>query len=329
MMHRRTLIGLMAAAALFPSAMASAQDSFPSKPIRIVVPYNPGGATDIVARIVAERMRHILGQSVIVLNKPGAFGILAIEEMLRAEPDGHTLMVGNPSTNVITPIVHASKLKSDYNKEVMLLARLVELPSFILATTADFPPKTVPEWIEYAKKNPGKVRYASAGIGSFPHYSMAVYAQQAGIDMLHVPVKGGGSAMLQEVIKGDIHVTTMNAATAAPLLDSGKVRVLAASYGSRIPGFPDIPAVSEFGLTRPGSGFWQAMFAPSATPKPVLEKLHKAVLEALEHPDVVKALDGNRMERIPHKTLAEGQEWLKKESEEWREVTKKVPIQIN
>jgi len=328
-MNRRMLLSLVASAALLPAMPALAQGDFPNKPIRIVVPYNPGGATDIAARIVAERMRHTLGQSVIVLNKPGAFGILAIEEMLRAEPDGYTLMAGNPSTNVITPIVHASKLKSDYAKEVTLLARLVELPSFILATTTDFPPNSVPEWIEYAKKNPGKVRYASAGIGSFPHYSMAVYAQQAGIDMLHVPVKGGGSAMLQDVMKGDVHVTTMNAATAGPLVGTGKVKVLAASYGSRIPGFPDIPAVSEFGLTRPGSGFWQALFAPSATPKPVLEKLHKAVLEALEHPDVIKALDGNKMERIPHKTLAEGQEWLKKEAEEWREVTKKVPIQFN
>ena len=278
-MSRRAFLALTAACALMPIAAADAQDKFPSKPIRIIVPYAPGGATDIAARIVGERLKNTLGQSVVVENKPGAFGILAIEEMLRAKPDGHTLMVGNPSTNAITPILYAKRLSQDYEKSVVVISRLVEVPSFLLATTKDFAPKTVDELVAYAKANPGKVRYGSAGIGSFPHYSMEVFAKAAGIQMTHVPNKGGGSAFLRDMMAGDIHTGTMNVATAAPVLQNGTVRPLAIAQEKRLPDFPDIPSFGELGYKRPGAGFWHTLFAPAATPRPVLEALHKAVVE--------------------------------------------------
>jgi tripartite-type tricarboxylate transporter receptor subunit TctC len=151
---------------------ASAQDKYPSKPIKVVVPFGPGSATDIVMRIVGEQMRPILGQPVLVENKPGAFGILAIEEMARSRPDGYTLQIGNPGTNVLTPIIYKKKFKIDYDKDVILLTRLSEVPLVLGATTKDFPPKTYAEFIAYAKANPGKVRYASVGVGSNNHYDM-------------------------------------------------------------------------------------------------------------------------------------------------------------
>lgn len=319
---------LIVALSLMIAAPAVAQDKFPSKPVRILVPYAPGGATDIAARIVAERLKHILGQSFVVENRAGAFGIVAIEEMVRAKPDGYTIMVGNPSTNVITPIVHAKRMKIDYGKSVTVLARLVDLPSLLVVTPKNFPPTTLPELIAYAKANPGKVLYATAGPGSFPHYAMEVLSRGAGIQMTHIPNKGGGSAAMKDVMTGDVHVTTINVATAGPVLSSGTLRPIAVTEEARLPEFPNLPSISEFGLSRPGAGFWHTLFAPSAVPRPVLETLHKAILEAMESPDVVEAFKKNGMRRIPHKTLEEGQAWLQAEFETWRKITNDVPIDI-
>src|SRR5437879_2919504 len=151
---------------------AHAQDKFPSKPIKVITAYGPGSATDIIIRILGEQLRQVLGQSIVVENKPGAFGIIAIEEMARARPDGYTLMIGNVSTNAITPVLFKSKFSIDYERDVVPLARLAELPSFFVVTAGDFPPKTFAEFIAYAKQHPGKVRYAHPGNGSFPHLDM-------------------------------------------------------------------------------------------------------------------------------------------------------------
>jgi tripartite-type tricarboxylate transporter receptor subunit TctC len=158
-------------------ADARAQDKYPAKPVKVVVPFGPGSATDIVMRIVGEQMRPILGQPLLIENKPGAFGILAIEEMARSRPDGYTLQIGNPGTNVLTPIIYKKKFKIDYDKDVTLVTRLSEVPLVLGATTKDFPAKTYAEFIAHAKANPGKVRYASVGVGSNNHYDMEAFAR--------------------------------------------------------------------------------------------------------------------------------------------------------
>ena len=328
-MHRRAVLAAVTTLALLACGPAASQERYPNKPVKILVPYAPGGATDIAARIVAERLRQILGQSFVIENKPGAFGIVAVEEMARARPDGYTLMVGNPSTNVITPIIHAKRMTVDYEKSVVLLARLVDLPSFLIATTKNFAPTTVAELVAYAKANPGKVRYGSAGMGSFPHYGMEVFARHAGIEMTHIPNKGGGSAYLKDIMIGDLHVGTMNVATATPALKSGAIRLLAVAEETRLADFPDLPSYGDLGFRRPGAGFWHSLFAPAATPRPVLEILHKAVLEAMESPDVIAAFNQNRMRRIPHRTLDEGSAWLKQEMESWRKITAEIPMDIS
>src|SRR5213593_1374186 len=217
----------------------AAQDKYPSKPIKVVVPFGPGSATDIVMRIVGEHMRPILGQPVVIENKPGAFGILAIEEMARSKPDGYTLQIGNPGTNVLTPIIYKKKFKIDYEKEVILVTRLSEIPIVLGATTKDFPPKTFAEFIAYAKANPGKVRYASVGVGSNNHYDTEAFAQWAGIKLYHVPNKGGGGAITNDVLRGDVHVVLVNAASSAGLAQSGMIRVLAVMADRRLPEYPD------------------------------------------------------------------------------------------
>src|SRR5919197_6000242 len=158
-MRRAGWVLACAAALAVLALQAPAQAPFPSTPIRIVVPYAPGGLTDVVARLFAEQLRKILGNAVFVENKPGASGILAIEEMARARPDGHTLMIGNISTNGLTPVLLAKKLKIDYDKDVQIVARLVDVPVFFLATATNFAPKTFVEFLAHARANPGKVRF--------------------------------------------------------------------------------------------------------------------------------------------------------------------------
>src|SRR5579864_8652591 len=156
-LHMRLLAAFgVALAGIQAPLHAQAQDKYPSKPVRILVPYGPGGATDIVARIVGEHLRGLLGQAFYVENKPGAYGILAIEDMARAKPDGYTLMVGNVSTNAITPVIFPAKFKINYDKEVIPVMRLVDIPAFLLVTTTNFAPRTVPELIATIKQNPGR-----------------------------------------------------------------------------------------------------------------------------------------------------------------------------
>ena len=176
---KRALLAMVSAACLaLGGASAQAQDKYPTKPVKILVPYAPGGATDIVARIIGEQLRIILGQSFVVENKPGAFGILAVEEMSRAKPDGYTFLIGNVSTNAITPLIFTKKMSIDYLKSVTAVTRLVDIPEFILVTTKGFSAKSVPELIDNAKKNPGKVRYGTVGAGSYPHFDMAYFAKR-------------------------------------------------------------------------------------------------------------------------------------------------------
>src|ERR1700688_3172161 len=156
-MRRLGLLILGAACLALSAGAASAQDKYPSRPIKILVPYAPGGATDIVARVLGDRLRDSMGATIVVENKPGAYGILALEAMARATPDGYTLMVGNVTTNTITPILYHDKMHINYDKDVVPVMRLVDIPEFLLVTTKDFAPKTVPELVDYAKNNPGKV----------------------------------------------------------------------------------------------------------------------------------------------------------------------------
>ena len=275
---KRFGILVVAACCLGIGGTAVAQDKFPSKPVKVLVPFGPGSATDIVIRIVGEQMRPILGQPVVIENKPGAFGILAIEDMARSRPDGYTLQIGNPGTNALAPIIYKKKFKIDYDKDVLMVTRLSEVPLVLAATTKDFAPKTYAEFIAYAKANPGKVRYASVGIGSNNHYDMEAFAKWAGIQMVHLPNKGGGGAITNDLVTGDAHVAFVNAASSAGVIRGGQLRALAVMSDERVPEYADVPTLRELGYAH-GKGLWSALYAPAATPRDALETLHRAAVQ--------------------------------------------------
>jgi tripartite-type tricarboxylate transporter receptor subunit TctC len=320
---------ILAAFALMAGPVA-AQNSYPERPVKVIVPYSPGGATDIVARIVGDEFQKITGQGFVVLNKPGAFGMLAIDEMIKAPADGYTLMIGNVSTNAITPIIYANKMNSDYSKNVVAVTNLVDIPAFLLVGTAnDFPVKSVRELVEYVKKYPGKIRYGTVGIGSYPHYDMAYFAKRAGdLDMVGLPNKNGASGVIQDLLRGDAQTAFLNVASTAGQVQAGKFRALAVVNHTRLKEYPDIPTMQELGYADVGTVAWNGLFAPAATPKPVLEALFKAVSKALASPEVLEKLNKQNFNVVPNKSLDDAQSWLAGEIKHWRTITSTVKIDV-
>ena len=327
-MNRLQLVAFAALTLAVGTTLAAAQEKFPVKPIRVVVPYGPGGATDIVARIAAENMRQILGQSVVVENKPGAFGIVAIHDMMGARPDGYTLMIGNVTTNTITPIIVPKKFTIDYMRDVVPVTRLVDVPAFLVATSTGFPPKTVQDVIAHAKKNPGKLRYGTVGAGSYPHYDMAFFAKRAGdLDMIAIHNKQGAAGIINDMLTGDTQLTFLNVASSAAMVRAGKLRPLALVNHQRLPEYPDVPTMAEVGFPGVGSIAWQGLFAPAGTPPAVLETIFKAAVQAMEAPAARDRFHKQNFNIVPNKSLADSKAWLAGEMKIWTEITAAVKIE--
>jgi tripartite-type tricarboxylate transporter receptor subunit TctC len=307
---------------------AQAQDKYPSRPVKVVVPYAPGGAVDIVARIVTEQMRQALGQPFIIENKPGAFGILGLEELARAKGDGYTLMFGNNNANVITPILYPKKMTIDVEKAVVPVARVADLPGFLIATMKNFPPATFAEFIAYAKQNPGKVRFSSVGVGSFPQYDMEILARRAGLDMVHIPNKAGASGMLNDLLSGDAQVAFLNVATPAAMVRAGQLRPLAVITEKRMPDYPDVPTLAELGFAGIGTVQWLAIFAPSGVPQAVIETIHKAAVEAVTSGAVQEKFKAQSLRAVPTSSPEEAKTFVQDEFALWNRITREVKIDL-
>jgi tripartite-type tricarboxylate transporter receptor subunit TctC len=311
------------------SAPGSAQDKYPSKPVRILVPYGPGGATDIVARIIGEHLREQLGQAFYVENKPGGYGMIAIEDMARSRPDGYTLMVGNVSTNAITPVLFKSKLKINYERDVIPVMRLVDVPAFLLVTTTNFAPRTVPELIDTIKKNPGRVRYGTVGVGSYPDYDMALFAKRAGnLDLTGIPNRAGAAGVVLDMVMGDTQTAFLNVASTAAMVKAGKLKPLAVVNHERLPEFPDVPTMREVGFPDVGTIAWQGMFAPAGTPREIIETLQKASIQAMDVPAARKVFAEQSFNIVPTKSGEEAKSWLAQEMATWSRITQEVKIEV-
>jgi tripartite-type tricarboxylate transporter receptor subunit TctC len=325
---KRLTLALLSVLPLALGGAAMAQDKYPSKPVKIVVPYAPGGATDITARIFGEHLKNALGQQFVVENKPGAFGILGIEEMARSKPDGYTVFIGNVSTNAITPVLFQKKFNINFEKDVVSVTRMAIYPSFLITTTAKFDVKNVKELLDYAKKNPGKVRYTSAGVGSFPHFDTEIFAKRAGVDMVHIPNKTGAAGMVNDLVVGDAQIAFLNAASAAAMIRAGKLRPIAVLAEQRLKDYPDVPTLAEAGFPGVGTLHWQSMLAPAATPKPVLETLFKAVVDASKVPALQETFAKQFVSVRPSASLDEASSWHKNELASWRKITSEVKIDM-
>ena len=290
-MQRRELIialCLAGAATMAPTAGAFAQD-YPSKPITLIVPFAAGGTTDVIGRLVAERLGAHLNQTIVVENRSGAGGSIGSAAVANAAPDGYTLGLATVSTHGINPAVYPN-LPFDAKKDFTPITNLAAVPN-VMEINASVPAKNMEEFLALAKKEPGKYAYGSAGNGSVSHMMGELFKMASGTDLLHVPYRGVGPAM-NDVLAGQIPVMYDNLPTSLPHIQAGKLRALAVASAERSPALPDVPTFAEVGLEEVNDSAWFGLVAPANLPAPVLDKLSKAVVAALAD-DSLKERLGN------------------------------------
>ncbi len=322
-MTRRLLIAAISSTVLASGAIA-AEDKFPTRPIKIIVGYAPGGTTDIIARLVAPRMAEHLGQTVIVENRPGAGGNLGAELAARAEPDGHTLQMGTAGNMTVNPSIYAN-MKFDPVRDFTPISLIAAVPN-MMVINPQVPAKTVAEFIAWAKERPDRVFFASSGIGNTPHMTGELFNLTSGLSLVHVPYKGSGPALTELIGGQTAHVMFDNMPSAISHVRSGALRALATTGPKRSPAMPDLPTLQEAGLKDFDVQGWFGLFAPARTPPAVIEKLHAAVLAALAHPETRKSLDTLGAEVVGN-TPAEFGELVATEVKRWAEVVKAARIE--
>jgi tripartite-type tricarboxylate transporter receptor subunit TctC len=303
--------------ALTLALSAQAQTAFPNKPIKLVVPLAPGGATDTVARVIARHLAESLKSPVVVENRTGANGLIALESMARAQADGYTLFVGNISTNALAETVQASKLKVKPTEALTGVTMLAVIPH-LLVSSAAFEGQTVQQTVKYAKAHPGKVNHASPGVGSYSMLDMLTFEKAAGLDMVHVPYNGGAGQFLAPLVSNDVQLAFVNASSALEMVKGGKLRALAVTTAERLPQLPNVPTMAEAGYPGIGTNAWQGLFAPRGTPAPVLKLLHEHVAAVLRSEEVKQTFDKTLIVPTGSKSPAEFDGFVNAETARWR-----------
>ncbi|MCD0502250.1 Bug family tripartite tricarboxylate transporter substrate binding protein [Bordetella petrii] len=291
MQRRHVILGLsLTAAALtapLTAGIAHAQDAYPNKPIRLVVPFPPGGTTDIVGRMFADQLTKALGQTVVVENKAGAGGSIGSAQVASAEPDGYTLGIATVSTHGINPAIYHN-LPFDAEKDFTPISNLAAVPN-VMVINPKVPAKNISDFIALAKKEPGKFAYASAGNGSVSHMMGELFKMASGTDLMHVPYRGVGPA-LNDTLAGQVDVLYDNLPSSLPHVQAGKLVALAVASPKRVAALPDVPTFAEAGLAPVNDSSWFGLIGPANLPKPVVDKLYDAVVKVSAQPDVVERL---------------------------------------
>jgi tripartite-type tricarboxylate transporter receptor subunit TctC len=276
---------LFAIALAFP--LVALGQAFPSKPMRIVVPFTPAGAVDIATRATANEMTKILGHPVAVENKPGAGGNLGVLDVARSAPDGYSMVMSTSGIQAINPALYA-KMPLDPNKDLAPVAPIVSL-SNVLVVHPSVPAKSVQDVINLAKKDPGKWTYASSGNGTSIHMSGAMFTQLTGTDIVHIPYKGSAPA-ITDLLAGQTNMMFDNIPSSLPHIKSGRLRAIATTGAKRDPALPDLPTIAEAGVKGYESGVWFGIMVPAATPRDIVMKLNAAAVQATKAPEFVKRM---------------------------------------
>lgn len=308
----------IAALSLGLGLTATAQATYPAKPIRLVVPFPAGGGADAIARTVAPKLSQVLGQSVVIDNKAGAGGNIGAEFVARAPADGYTLLYGTNGTHAINQTLYGN-LRFDPVGDFAPVSRLTEIAPMLVVNPA-LPVKNVAELVAYARANPGKINYASAGNGTTSHLAGEMFKTLAGVDIVHIPYRGGGAAMM-DVIAGRAPVMIDVMPNALPQVQGGKVRGLAVATAHRAASAPEFPTIAEAGLPGFELAAWDGILAPAGTPQPVIARLNAAIREALADPQVAASLAARGAQPVPG-SPAEFARHIQTESTKWAGLVK-------
>jgi len=312
---------------LFVSALSIAAgpvfaaEAWPTKPVRIVVGFPPGGATDLVARLMAPKYTEIFKQQFIVDNRPGANGVIGTDLAAKAPPDGHLINMAHIGTLVISPVI--SKVPYDPFKDLAAVSQVVSLQNIFIVHPS-LPAKTLKELIALAKAKPGKFNYATSGSGSPGHLAAELFKSMTGANIVHIPYKGGGPA-LTDLIAGHVEIFVAVISTAVPQVKAGKARALAVTGAKRAAALPDVPTVAETGLKGYEATNWYGFVVPGATPRAIIDRLNEATVKVLNMPDVQKALLERGIDAAPS-TPEEFAAYIRRENDKWVKIIKAVGI---
>jgi len=302
----------------------TAEGKYPVRPLRFLIPFPAGGAADTIARTIAEPLSAQLGQSIVIDNRPGAGGRLATEMLAKAEPDGYTLLVGTLGAISISPALYKN-LPYNMDRDFLPITRVGEILN-VMVVNPSTGAKSVKDFIDWAKKRNGNVRFGSSGAGQPDHLAGVFFERLAGIDMVHVPYKGGGPALV-DLISGDIQVMFSTYVVALPHVKSGRLRVLAVTTAKRQPLLPDLPAVAE---TVPGFDIsnWNGMFVPAKTPRAIADHLFVEINKAIKNAEVKKRQNAAGIEPVGSASRAEFVKFLRDDSARWAKIVKDANIKV-
>ena len=322
MQRRSLLIALALAAGGLPGAAFAQADPWPSRPVKVIVGYPPGGATDVAARLLAAELSKSLGQQVVIENKPGAGGMVAGSYVARADPDGYTLLMGASAEVTIAPVTVKS-MPFDPLKDLTPITLVGQVP-FFMVINPGLPVATLAEFIAYAKANPGKLNYSSFGNNTSNHFAGEFFKSLAGVNTIHVPYKGSGPS-ISDLISGQVQYSFDSPPAVVEQVRGGKLRALAISGSVRLASLPDVPTFTEAGLPGFSGGTWFGLLAPAATPAPLIAKINAAVVNVLRSPQVRLAF-ADRSILVGGDSPAEFGQFIHAEINKWKALADKVGI---
>jgi tripartite-type tricarboxylate transporter receptor subunit TctC len=280
---RKTCLALV----LLAACVGASAQTYPTKPVRLIVGFAPGGAADIISRAISDPLGRALGQSVIVENKPGAGSSLAVEYVAKAAPDGYTLLIASQSGMIVNPLINRN-VGYNVEKDFLPVTQVTRSP-LVVAVHPSLPVRSVQDLVAEAKRNPGKLNFATSGNGSLPHLAAMVFSALAGVDMVHVPYKSGGQSV-QSVLAGNTQVTFATAPSVMNLVQNGRLRGIAVSTRAPSPLVPGLPGMEQAGLAGYDVSIWYGFFVPAATPRETVMRLFSATTQALQHPQFIQAM---------------------------------------
>ena len=332
-MASRQRIGITTAlgSALFLvlGAGVSAQDvgNYPNRPVMMIVPFAPGGASDFVARIIQPGVSQILGQQIVIDNRPGAAGIIGTDAAARAAPDGYTAFLGNIGTISINPGVN-SNMRVKPDQDLAPVSICADTPS-ILITRPDFPANTVSELIGYVKANQGKVAFASPGSSTLNRLEMEVFKKDAGLDMVHVPYKGGAGPAVTDVLGGHVDLMFTTLSSAMEFVKEKKVKALAVTTRERMADLPDIPTMHELGWKNLVTSSWQGVLVPTGTPRPLVDKLHAAIVKVLAEPEIQARMRRSGAISVSSNSPEDFKTYMDAETAKWTKVIQESGVRAD
>jgi tripartite-type tricarboxylate transporter receptor subunit TctC len=324
-MHGVFVSAVLLAASILTTPTIAQTDPYPSRPVRMIIPFAPGGASDFIGRILQPKLSEELGQQVVVENRPGASGGIGVEAAATATPDGYTFLLGNVSSMGIGPNLFTTIQKNA--SHLVPITLVVDVPG-ALGINGGLPPNNLQEFISYARANAGKLSYGSAGYASAQRMAFEFFMSKAGIKMLHVPYKGGAGASTIATISGEVAATMVTTASLVPHAKTGKIKILAVVSKQRVPALPDVPTMIESGFPELDLGSWQGVYVPAGTPKAIMDRLYKVVVKVVHDPWTGQQYAKASAQQITSDSPADFAKFMREQVAFWGKITHDLHIKV-